>query len=172
MINCAHDALVSINELKPNPKNPNKHSQDQIERLAKIIAYQGQRSPVVVSNQTGFIVVGHGRMAAMKYLGWEKVAVNFQDFENEEQEYAHLVADNSIAEWAELDLSKINIDMIDLGPDFDIDLLGIENFQIDVSEKEKKENTTYKIEVLFPNEIERDDIFKEMLDRNYIAKVL
>ena len=130
-INCAHDELVEIHKLVPKPKNPNKHPQDQIDRLAKIIDYQGQRSPVVVSKRSGFIVVGHGRLAAMKTLGWEKIAVNYQDFTDEAQEYAHVTADNAIAEWATLDLSDINKEMLDLGPDLDIDMLGLKDFEIE-----------------------------------------
>lgn len=134
-INCSYDELVEVHKLVENPKNPNKHPDEQIERLAKIIDYQGQRSPVIVSKRSGFIVVGHGRLAAMKKLGAEKVAVNYQDFIDEAQEYAHVTADNAIAEWASLDLSEINKEMLDLGPDLDIDLLGLKDFVIEPIEK-------------------------------------
>ena len=30
---CAHDKLVPVSELKPNPRNPNKHPKEQIELL-------------------------------------------------------------------------------------------------------------------------------------------
>lgn len=133
--NCAHDSLVEIHKIVPNPKNPNTHSKEQIERLAKIIDYQGQRSPVVVSNRSGFITKGHGRLEAMKYLKWEKVAVDYQDYDDEAQEYADIVADNAIAEWSALDLSSINLEMLDLGPDFDVDLLGLKDFVIEPVEK-------------------------------------
>jgi DNA modification methylase len=63
------------------------------------------------------------------------VPVIFQDFESEEQAYAYMVSDNAVAAWAELDLSNINVDIQDLGPDFDIDMLGIKDFTIDVAEK-------------------------------------
>ena len=134
--NCSYKEILDASSLKPNPKNPNKHSKDQIERLAKIIDYQGQRSPIVVSNQSGFITKGHGRLQAMKKLGWRRVAVDFQDYESEAQEYADIVADNAISEWSELDLSMINTDFTDFGPDFDIDLLGLKDFEIDVADKE------------------------------------
>ena len=65
----------------------------------------------------------------------KKVPVIYQDFENEAEEYAHLTADNEIARWASTDLSKVNIKMLDLGPDFDIDLLGIKDFVIEPIEK-------------------------------------
>lgn len=132
---CSHDAQVNISEVRPNPKNPNEHSQDQIERLAKIIKYQGQRSPIVISKLSGLVVKGHGRLEAMKLLGWSKVAVDYQDYEDASQEYADVIADNAIAEWSVLDLKSINIEAMDLGPDFDLDLLGLRSFVVDPNDK-------------------------------------
>lgn len=123
--------ITDVHKLIPHPKNPNTHSEDQIERLSKIIDFQGQRSPIVVSNQSGFIIAGHGRLQAMQKLGWDQVAVNYQDFESEAMEYAHLTADNAIGEWSSLDLSVINEELAELGPDLDIEMLGIENFEIE-----------------------------------------
>ncbi len=134
-IKCAHDELLDVSKLVPHPQNPNKHPDNQIDRLAKIIDYQGQRSPIVIDKKTGFIVVGHGRAQAIQKLGWEKAAVNFQEFENEAQLYAHMTADNAIAEWAALDLSQINLDIVDLGPDLDIEMLGLEDFEIEPLDK-------------------------------------
>jgi len=136
LVRCAHDRLVDIKGLKPHPKNRNKHPEDQIARLAKILEYQGWRYPVKVSNLSGYITSGHGRLLAAKHLGWTQVPVNYQDYNSEEQEYADVQADNAIASWAELDLSGINGDIGALGPDFDIDLLGIRDFSIDPSDKE------------------------------------
>jgi site-specific DNA-methyltransferase (adenine-specific) len=126
---------VSVAELLFHPKNPNHHSNEQIKRLAQILRYQGFRSPIVVSNLSGFVTVGHGRIEAAKLNGWDKVPVSYQDYEDEAQEYAHIVSDNSIAEWATLDLAEINTEMLDLGPDFDIDLLGLKDFTIDPVDK-------------------------------------
>lgn len=132
-IRCEYTELIEPHKLVPHPKNPNKHPQEQVERLAKIIDHQGQRSPIVVSKKTGFIVAGHGRLEAMQHLGWEKVAVDYQDFENEADEYAHMTADNAIGGWSTLDFSKINLDIQDLGP-FDIELLALHDFKIEPME--------------------------------------
>jgi len=134
-IHCQYSKLISVKELKPHPKNRNKHSKEQIERLAKILEYQGWRYPIKVSNQTGFITSGHGRLMAAQKLSLKEVPVSYQDYESEEQEYADVQSDNAIASWAELDLSGINLDLQELGPDFDLDLLGIKDFTLDVSEK-------------------------------------
>lgn len=127
--------IVDIDSLVPNPKNNNKHPKEQIERLAKLIKYQGFRNPLVVSNRSGFVLCGHGRIEAAKLAGLKEVPVMYQDFENEAQEYAYLTSDNAIASWAELDLSAVNSEMLDLGPEFDVDLLGIKDFVIEPIEK-------------------------------------
>lgn len=132
-IKCKYDELVDPKSLKPFPKNRNKHTQDQIIRLAKLIHYQGQRAPIIVSNLSGCIVKGHGTRDAIIHNDWQKCAIVRQDFKDKDQEYAFVQSDNAIAEWAQLDLAGINEDIPELGP-FDLDLLGIKNFKVDVSE--------------------------------------
>lgn len=135
MIKASEIKIVSLKSLKLNPKNRNAHPEEQIDRLVKIIQYQGFRNPLIVSNRSGLVVAGHGRYEAAKRLELKTVPVMFQDFESEEQEYAAQVSDNAIGYWSNLDLSAINTDIVDLGPDFDIDLLGIKGFTIDVADK-------------------------------------
>jgi hypothetical protein len=121
---------VLIDDIVPHPKNVNRHPEEQIERLSKIIQYQGFRDPLIISNLSGFLVSGHGRLSAAKKLGMKTLPVIFQDFESEEQEYAALVSENTIALWADLDLSQIHVDLQSLDG-FDIDLLGIKDFQFE-----------------------------------------
>ena len=104
---CSFDKLVPVGELKPNPRNPNTHPQRQIELLAKNIRYFGWRQCVTVSNLTGLIVSGHGRLMAAKQLGVEVVPVDYQDFASENDELAVLVADNRLAELSTVDLNEL-----------------------------------------------------------------
>ena len=128
-IDCSYDDLVNVSKLKPHPKNNNIHPKEQIDRLAKIISYQGFRSAIVVSSSSGFIVKGHGRLIVAKKLGMKKVPVNYQAYENESQEYADLTADNEIARWAELDLDSI-LNNAHLLSGIDLDVLGIKDLDI------------------------------------------
>ena len=80
---CSYDELIDVDLLVPNPKNPNKHPDEQIKLLAKIMAHQGVRSPIVVSNRSGFITKGHGRLMAAKLNGWTQMPVDRQDYETE-----------------------------------------------------------------------------------------
>lgn len=132
--NCSYSDLVELHKLTPNPLNANKHPDRQIEMLAKIIDYQGQRVPIVVSKRSGFITKGHGRLLALQKLGWEKAAVDMQDYLDEAQEYADVIADNKIAELAEHDdafmienMQKFNFD--------DFELLGLDDFEMPKDKK-------------------------------------
>ena len=100
---CAHDAIVDVAALVPNPKNPNTHPDNQIQLLGRIIRETGWRAPITVSKRSGFIVKGHGRLAAALLEGFKTVPVDYQHYDSEAQEYADLVADNRIAELAEID---------------------------------------------------------------------
>lgn len=131
MIQAKQINLVSPESLTPHPKNMNKHSDAQIERLVKLIEYQGFRNPIIVQKGTGLVVAGHGRLMAAQKLGLKEVPVTEQEFESEAQLYAYMVSDNAIAEMAVLDLSMVNAEVGNLGPDFDLQLLGIENFELD-----------------------------------------
>jgi ParB-like chromosome segregation protein Spo0J len=127
LVNCAFDELVPLEKLVPNPRNPNQHPQSQVALLAKVIAHQGWRSPVVVSTRSGFIVAGHGRYEAAKVLGLSAVPVDYQDFATEADEWAHLVADNRLAELAEADESALKGLLAELkAGDFDLDLAGFD----------------------------------------------
>lgn len=92
MIHCAYTDLVDITSVVPNPRNPNHHSDKQVELLAKVIKAQGWRAPITVSNRSGFIVRGHGRLMAAQLLGLDTVPIDRQDYESEAAEYADLIA--------------------------------------------------------------------------------
>ena len=118
-----------IGELRPHPENPNEHPTRQIELLAKIISSQGWRAPIVVSNLSGFVVAGHARLLAAEKLKLEEVPVDFQDFESRDQEMSHLVADNRIAEIADLNFERIAEILHSIGEDSDLDLTGFLDFE-------------------------------------------
>ena len=100
---CAHDAIVDVAKLVPNPKNPNQHPDSQIQLLGRIIRQAGWRQPITVSKRSDFIVKGHGRLAAALLEGMKEAPVDYQNYTNDAEEYADLVADNRIAELAETD---------------------------------------------------------------------
>jgi hypothetical protein len=124
---CAHTSLADPATLKPNPANPNRHSAHQIQLLAAIIQEQGWRAPITVSKRSGLIVRGHGRLEAALLMGCDKVPVDEQDYANEAEELADLLADNRLSELAELDeadLKKVIEKLREADPSFDVELTG------------------------------------------------
>lgn len=130
-----HDIkLVPISEITRNPKNRNKHPEDQIKELARHYGVHGMRTPIIVSNQSGFIVAGDGRFQAALEAKMSHVPVSYQDFETPESEFAFGVADNGLSLWSELDLAGINADALELPDDFNFMDLGIKDFVLTPTE--------------------------------------
>lgn len=104
---CAFDEIADINSLKPNPRNPNTHPDSQLRLLAEVIKKTGWRATITVSKLSGLIVKGHGRLYAAQIAGFKKVPVEYQNFESEDEELSALLADNKLAELANIDTAKL-----------------------------------------------------------------
>ena len=117
---------------------------------------------MVVSKRSGYVVSGHGRIEAAKLLDVDKVPVNIQNFKTEAEEYAHLIADNKIAEYAELQ-DELAADILEEleKADFDLDLTGFSQSEMAKAMDAKQE------------EIEGEIVFSEVLgeSNNYVVLV-
>lgn len=124
--------MAPVADLIHHPKNPNQHSEGQLDFIRKVIEHQGWRSPLIISNLSGFVVCGNGRLMAARLMGLETVPVDRQDFANEADEIAHLLADNKIASMAELDndILKGVLSELDTGA-IDMDLTGFADAEIE-----------------------------------------
>ena len=161
---CAHDEIVDVATLVPNPKNPNTHPDSQIQLLGRIIRQTGWRQPITVSKRSGFIVKGHGRLAAALLEGVKEVPVDFQNYASEAEEYADLVADNRIAELAEIDnkmLADIFAD-IDTG-EIPMELTGF-------TEKEVESLITGLSEALHDDKADPDEVPETPEPENVITE--
>ena len=124
-VHCACAGLVDVADLRPHPKNPNRHPDEQIALLAKNIRALGWRHPVIVSRLSGCIVAGHARVEAARLLQVAQVPVDYQAFAGEAEETAYLIADNRLAELAERDNEAIRGLLAELGcGEMDMDLTG------------------------------------------------
>lgn len=140
-IHCSHTELRDPTSLVDHPRNYNTHPSEQIRLLAKIIQHQGWRNPITVSKRSGFVVKGHGRLAAAMLLKTEKVPVDVQDYKDEASEVADMIADNRIAELAEADTDALKGLLIDdVFDNFDLDLTGFDAEEINSLLKSQMEN--------------------------------
>lgn len=148
IVRCSYHKLVPIKELKRlfHPENPNNHPDYQLDRLAQILKYSGARTAARISNLTGRVTAGQGRILAAERAGWKKYPVDYQDYENDDMELADLNADNAIALWAEINMAMVNTQIGTLSPEFNIEMFGFQNLTIDVAEKMPDETDEEKSE--------------------------
>lgn len=83
--------VVPIDSLKEHDYNPRQH---RIEKIAQSLARFGQRKPVIVDADSGLIVAGHGVKEAASLLGWDRIAVIKESFQDDEEALEYLLADN------------------------------------------------------------------------------
>jgi len=128
------DSFSETKEIKPYEKNAKVHTDAQLIQLARIVKEVGWRQPVVV-NQSGVIIVGHGRYIASKKYGVEYGLDPLWVMDDagrtvcggassvpmtEEQERTYRLADNKLNEsgWdmgkAVMELRLLSADMLEM----------------------------------------------------------
>lgn len=131
-IRCAHTQLVNPKELKPHPNNPNKHPAKQIDMFISILGFQGWRRPITVSTLSGFVTKGHGALEAALAAGYTAVPVDFQEYGNEQEELADIVADNQLQRMSEMDTGKLTELLVNLDTgSFNMEMTGLPVMQIE-----------------------------------------
>ena len=134
--------LLPISKLSTYPKNANEHTEEQIDRLIQLVEFYGNRDPIIVDHDvqpdgTHWVIAGNGRLLAARKAGWETLPAIIQKFKSDDEKYGFMVSHNAInaSQWGGgLDLSLINLELQNLGPDFDLENLGIKDFKLDLVE--------------------------------------
>ncbi len=64
-----------LSSLVPDPANARRHPDENLDAITASLRRFGQAEPLVVQAKTGRIIGGHGRLTAMKALGWSEADV-------------------------------------------------------------------------------------------------
>ena len=119
---------IETNKILPYINNPRKNL--NVDKVASSIKEFGFQQPIVV-DKNYIIIVGHTRFEAAKKLGLKEVPVQIADL-TETQAKAYRIADNRLSEDASWDTKLLNLEFNDLlSKEFDLDLLGFTNDEID-----------------------------------------
>lgn len=130
---------VKINDLKPYSKNAKKHPKKQIEQIKQSIKQFGFNDPIGVWKDN-IVIEGHGRLKALKELGYEEVECIRLDHLSDEERKAYTLAHNKVAE-SEWDFNLLDEELSDI---LTIDM---EDFGFEfVDEEKNKENTQKRVE--------------------------
>lgn len=185
---CRFDEVRKVADLVENPDNPNRHPQSQIERLAEVIKLAGWRAPITVSDLSGMIVKGHGRLAAAKLAGLEEVPIEIQHYDKLEHERADMIADNHLAELADLDGEALSGLLSDLQEAGSLDMTGFTSLDLEELLKESAGeddgtpelgDTTgivpenqYGVIVMCASEKEQEEAYTKLIQMGYNCRVV
>ena len=140
--------LINIDEIIPYENNAKLHPEEQIEQIKKSILEFGNNDPIAI-DKNNVIIEGHGRLLALKELGYKEVEVIKLGHLTEEQRKAYTLIHNKLTmntdfdiEILESELAAINI--IDMS-DFDFDL-SIESEEITIEDDYDVEEKLEQIE--------------------------
>lgn len=111
---------VSIDLLKEHPKNPNRHSDTQIEALAKSMERYTQYYPIIV-DEDFHILCGHGKKLALQRLGRTEADVCILHGLTEKEKLKILVEDNKIQSLGYIEYDKVEEIIRQIG---EADILG------------------------------------------------
>ena len=122
--------LVATDKLIPYVNNARTHSAEQINKLRASLREFGFINPVIIDREFN-VIAGHGRIAAAKAEGIEKVPCVFADHLTEAQKKAYILADNRMAldaGWDE-EMLKVEIEALQ-AEDIDISLTGFDEKEL------------------------------------------
>src|SRR5215472_7690252 len=123
-----------IDQLKPDPANPRRHSKKQVRQIRNSIEVFGFVVPILI-DRDGNVVAGHGRLQAAKELGMTEVPTLCLDHLTPAQVRAFMIADNRLTEiavWDDRLLAEQFRDLSLLELDFSLELTGFEMPEIDL----------------------------------------
>lgn len=107
--------IVPVSDLIPDPENARRHSDRNLDTIAKSLAEFGQRKPIVITSGK-VVLAGNGTLEASKRLGWEKIAaITVPDTWTPDQARAFALADNRTAELAKWNAPLLAAQLESLG---------------------------------------------------------
>jgi ParB-like chromosome segregation protein Spo0J len=74
---------VRLDDILPALENAVTHGEGNIEAIVASLAEFGQASPLLLQRSSGRLIAGHGRLEAMRRLGWEHCDVTYLDVDDD-----------------------------------------------------------------------------------------
>lgn len=113
---------VAIDELRPDPANPRRISDEELEALTRSIREFGLVDPII-ARKDGTVIGGHQRLLAARKLGLKKVPVIYVDLTPDKAQLLNVALNRISGDWDKELLARLLSDL-EAVPDVDISLTG------------------------------------------------
>ena len=118
-----HTASGYFDSLRPDPANPRRISDEELESLTRSIREFGLIDPIIARMEDKVVIGGHQRLLAARKLGLKQVPVVLVDLPEEQAHLLNLALNKISGSWDQELLARLLGELKDL-PDVDITLTG------------------------------------------------
>ena len=135
---------LPIGDLRPDPANPRRISDEELEALTRSIREFGLIDPVIARAEDKVVIGGHQRLLAARKLGMKQVPVVLVDLSEERAHLLNLALNRISGSWDQELLARLLGELNDI-PDVDLTLSGFSEDELrkhlkSLDSREKREN--------------------------------
>jgi len=120
---------VPLGDLRPDPANPRRIGDAELEALTCSLKEFGFVQPVIARHDDHVVIGGHQRLLAGRRLGWTTVPVIFVDLSPEQSHLLNLALNKISGDWDDQLLARLLADLQAV-PDVDLSLSGFGDDEI------------------------------------------
>jgi len=135
---------VAIEALRPDPANPRRISDAELEALTRSLRQWGFVQPVLARREDGVVIGGHQRLLAARRLRMKQAPVIYLDLSQEQARLLNVALNKISGEWDQELLGRMLADLATVD-DLDLTLTGFDEDELaklmkslDVREKQEK----------------------------------
>jgi ParB/RepB/Spo0J family partition protein len=110
---------VPLDQLRPDPANPRRITDEELDALQRSIRQFGFVAPVLARKEDNTVIGGHQRLVAARRLGLTTVPVTYLDISIEQARLLNLALNKISGSWDDALLARL---LADLGATPDLDL--------------------------------------------------
>ncbi len=114
---------VPIDQLRPDPANPRRISDAELEALTRSLKEFGFVQPVLARREDNVVIGGHQRLVAARRLGYKTVPVTFLDLGVEQARLLNVALNKISGTWDDELLARLLADL-NAVPEVDLSLSG------------------------------------------------
>ncbi len=120
---------TNIDELRPDPANPRRISEAELESLTRSIREFGLVDPIIARREDKTVIGGHQRLLAARKLGYKMIPVVFTDLSREQARLLNISL-NKIGGSFDQELLARLLSELNAVPGVDISLAGFEEEEL------------------------------------------